>query len=136
MSYRTPDDATDAEDDDSIRYDVAIVGGGPAGCAAGVLAARYGLETVVFDRGNSSLARCAFLENYLGFPGGIDVQTFIELIQAHAEEAGCTLVRELVSAVDWRSGRRGAGQRSGRNQPTVRSKTRRNQMNRGRLGSP
>lgn len=49
-------------------YDVVIVGGGPAGCSAGVFTGRYGLDTVIFDRGRSSLRRCAYLENYLGFP--------------------------------------------------------------------
>lgn len=81
-------------------YDVAIVGGGPAGCSAGVFAAREGLETVVYDRGRSSLRRCAHLENYLGFPGGIDIDTFYELIHAHSEAAGCDLRRDLVESVE------------------------------------
>jgi hypothetical protein len=81
-------------------YDVAVVGGGPAGCSAGVFAARAGLETVIYDRGRSSLRQCAHLENYLGFPGGIDVETFYELSHAHAEAAGCELRRDLVESVD------------------------------------
>ncbi|MFC7129513.1 FAD-dependent monooxygenase [Haloferax chudinovii] len=81
-------------------YDVAIVGGGPTGCSAGVFTGRYGLDTVVFDRGRSSLQRCAYLENYLGFPGGVDVETFYGLIHDHVEAAGCDLVSELVEAVE------------------------------------
>ncbi|MCO8267868.1 NAD(P)/FAD-dependent oxidoreductase [Haloferax sp. AB510] len=84
----------------AFDYDVAIVGGGPTGCSAGVFTGRYGLDTVVFDRGRSSLQRCAYLENYLGFPGGIDIETFYELIHDHVEEAGCDLVPELVEAVE------------------------------------
>ena len=80
--------------------DVAIVGGGPAGCSAGVFTARYGLETVVFDRGRSSIRRCAHLENYLGFPAGIDVGTFYGLVHDHAEAAGCSVVPDLVESVD------------------------------------
>ncbi|RKD95721.1 FAD-dependent monooxygenase [Halopiger aswanensis] len=95
---------TDADDDAAITaaetdVDVAIVGGGPAGCAAGVFTARYGLETVVFDRGPSSLRRCASLENYLGFPCGIEIETFLELAQAHAEQAGCQLRNDMVESV-------------------------------------
>jgi len=79
---------------------VVVVGGGPAGCSAGVFTGRYGLDTTVFDRGNAALQRCAYLENYLGFPAGIGVETFHELMHAHAEEAGCDLVPETVVSVE------------------------------------
>ncbi|WP_276256466.1 thioredoxin reductase [Halomontanus rarus] len=80
--------------------DVVVVGGGPSGCAAGVFTTRYGLETVVFDRGNAALRRCAYLENYLGFPAGIDVDTFYGLIRAHAERAGCDVVSDRVESAE------------------------------------
>ncbi|WP_049926060.1 FAD-dependent oxidoreductase [Halopiger goleimassiliensis] len=89
-------------DSDAIDYDVVVVGGGPAGAAAAVFTARYGLETVVFDRGNAALARCAFLENYLGFPAGIDIDTYYALAHAHVEENGGELVPETVTTVDRR----------------------------------
>ncbi|WP_336330697.1 NAD(P)/FAD-dependent oxidoreductase [Haloarcula sp. CGMCC 1.2071] len=80
-------------------HDVVIVGGGPAGCATAVCTARYGLDVVIFDRGNSSLRRCAFLENYLGFPAGIDIKTFYELMHAHVAEAGCEIVSDMVESI-------------------------------------
>ncbi|WP_424000400.1 NAD(P)/FAD-dependent oxidoreductase [Haloarcula salina] len=99
-----PGDSADAEErgdsGGAFDYDVAVVGGGPAGCSAGVFTAREGLSTVVFDRGRSSLKRCAHLENYLGFPAGIDVETLYNLFHAHAETAGCTLVSDMVTTVD------------------------------------
>ncbi|POG57190.1 FAD-dependent oxidoreductase [Haloferax marisrubri] len=79
--------------------DVAVVGGGPAGCAAALCTARDGLDTVVFDGGDASLDRCAFLENYPGFPGGIDVATFRGLLHDQVREAGATLVTETVESV-------------------------------------
>lgn len=81
-------------------YDVVVVGGGPAGCSVGVFTARYGLETAIFDRGNSSLGRCAYLENYLGFPAGIDIETMYGLMHDHAEEAGCAVIPDTVETVD------------------------------------
>jgi choline dehydrogenase-like flavoprotein len=90
-------------DETGDGYDVAIVGGGPAGCSAGVFTAREGLSTVIFDRGRSSIRRCAFLENYLGFPSGIDIETLYDLMHGHAETAGCTIVPDLIESVD-RSG--------------------------------
>jgi hypothetical protein len=80
--------------------DVVIVGGGPAGCSTAVFTARYGLDTLVFDRGHSSIRQCAFIENYLGFPGGIDVETFYAMSQAHAERCGATVVEDMVTRVD------------------------------------
>ena len=81
-------------------HDVVIVGGGPAGCSAGVFCARDGLDTVIFDRGRSSIQRCAHLENYLGFPAGIDIETFYELMHDHVETAGCELIPDLVGSVE------------------------------------
>ena len=80
--------------------DVAIVGGGPAGCSAGVFLAREGFDTVIFDRGRSSIRKCAYLENYLGFPDGIDIKTFYGLMQDHVREAGCDLRSDLVESVE------------------------------------
>jgi hypothetical protein len=82
------------------EYDVAIVGGGPAGCSASTFTAREGLETVIFDRGRSSIKRCAYLENYLGFPEGIDIETFYDLMHDHVDAAGCDLVADLVESVE------------------------------------
>jgi len=81
-------------------HDVAVVGGGPAGTSAAIFTARYGLDTVVFDRGRSSLARCAVLENYLGFPGGVDVGTFYDLAHDHVEWAGAGVIDDLVERVE------------------------------------
>jgi hypothetical protein len=85
---------------DADEYDVAIIGGGPAGCSAGIFTAREGLDTVVFDRGRSSIRQCAYLENYLGFPRGIDIETFYDLMHDHATTAGCEMVSDLVETVE------------------------------------
>lgn len=54
-------------------YDVAIVGGGPAGLAAAVYGASEGLKTVMVEReapgGQAGLS--SRIENYLGFPSGL-----------------------------------------------------------------
>src|SRR6202167_2612707 len=53
-------------------YDLAIVGGGPAGLAAAVYGASEGLKTVIVEReapgGQAGMS--SRIENYLGFPSG------------------------------------------------------------------
>jgi len=93
-------DAGDGDGGGLERRDVVVVGGGPAGCSAGVFTARYGLDTLVFDRGSAALRRCAFVENYPGFPGGVDVPTLLDLFRDHAREAGCDRVEDTVEAVE------------------------------------
>jgi len=51
-----------------MDYDVAIIGGGPAGLSAAIYAARGGLKTVVFEKGliGGQIVLTADLENYPG----------------------------------------------------------------------
>jgi hypothetical protein len=84
----------------AFDHDVCVVGGGPAGSSAAVFTAREGLDTVVFDRGNSSLRQCAYLENYPGFPAGVDVETAYDLFHDHVREAGGEVVDDLVASVE------------------------------------
>ncbi len=54
-------------------YDLAIVGGGPAGLAAAVYGASEGLRTVLIDAEapGGQAATSSLIENYLGFPVGL-----------------------------------------------------------------
>ena len=54
-------------------YDVAIVGGGPAGLAAAVYGASEGLRTLLVERTawGGQAGSSSRIENYLGFPGGL-----------------------------------------------------------------
>ncbi|MFQ3294581.1 MAG: thioredoxin reductase (NADPH) [Halobacteriales archaeon] len=71
------------------RYDVAIVGGGVAGLSAATFTARHDLDTVVLDAGRSILNRNAHLENYPGFPAGVNGRLLLDLMREQAEGAGC-----------------------------------------------
>ena len=54
-------------------YDLVIVGGGPAGLAAGVYGASEGLSTVMIERDapGGQAGSSSRIENYLGFPVGL-----------------------------------------------------------------
>ncbi len=58
---------------DTSFYDLAIIGGGPAGLAAAVYGASEGLHTVMVEReapgGQAGMS--SRIENYLGFPSGL-----------------------------------------------------------------
>jgi len=54
-------------------YDLAIMGGGPAGLAAAVYGASEGLRTVLIEQSapGGQAGTSSKIENYLGFPGGV-----------------------------------------------------------------
>lgn len=54
-------------------YDVVIIGGGPAGLAAGVYGASEGLKTLLIERRapGGQAGTSSRIENYLGFPAGL-----------------------------------------------------------------
>lgn len=90
--------AKDPEPTDTA-YDVIIVGGGASGLAAGVFVSRYGLETLILDRGQSAIRRSYCIENYLGFVG-IDPETFLAIGREHARFEGCEIVDDLAVEVE------------------------------------
>lgn len=74
-------------------YDLAIVGGGPAGLAAAVYGASEGLKTIVLERiapGGQAVGS-AKIENYLGFPTGLSGTELAERATLQAQKFGVQL---------------------------------------------
>jgi len=84
------------------HYDVIVVGGGVAGLSASVFTARADLTTLVLDAGGSILRRNAHLENFPGFPAGINARQLLDLIGEQAERAGTDRRLATVDAVERR----------------------------------
>jgi thioredoxin reductase len=84
-------------DTDSTTAEVAVIGGGVAGLSAGVFTARADFDTLVIDAGGSILRRNAHLENFPGFPAGIDARLFLDLLREQADRAGCRRVDGTVT---------------------------------------
>ncbi|MFC4986423.1 FAD-dependent oxidoreductase [Saliphagus infecundisoli] len=80
--------------------EVCIVGGGVAGLAAAIFTARAGLGTLVVDGGESILARNASLENYPGFPDGVDARRYLEMVREQSRAAGATFELGRVTRVE------------------------------------
>jgi len=71
-------------------YDVAIVGAGPAGLAAGVYAASEGLSVLMLDGRafGGQAGASARIENYLGFPTGITGMALMARAYTQAQKFG------------------------------------------------
>lgn len=82
-------------------YDLAIVGGGPAGLAAAVYGASEGLHTVIIEReapgGQAGMS--SRIENYLGFPSGLSGGDLARRAVAQALRFGVEILapQEVVS---------------------------------------
>ncbi|MDR3686732.1 MAG: thioredoxin-disulfide reductase [Coriobacteriia bacterium] len=72
---------------------IAIIGGGPGGLAAALYAARGRANTVVFERGipGGQIITTDWVENYPGFPGGINGAELGDLMTKQAEEHGAII---------------------------------------------
>lgn len=75
-------------------YDVAIIGGGPAGLTAALYAARAGLSTVVFERGvtGGQMATTDQVDNYPGFPEGIGGAELAMKMEEQARRFGAEIL--------------------------------------------
>ena len=71
-------------------YDMIIIGGGPGGYTAALYAARAGLDVVLLERlsAGGQMALTAQIENYPGFPEGIDGFALGMQMQEQAEKFG------------------------------------------------
>src|SRR5262245_4563063 len=83
-------------------YDLVIAGGGPAGLAAGIYAAREGIDAIIVEA--SALGGQAGIsdriDNYPGFPDGISGAELAERFVAQARRYGVELLSGVsVSAI-------------------------------------
>jgi thioredoxin reductase (NADPH) len=75
-------------------YELAIVGGGPAGLAAAVYGASEGLRTVLIEREapGGQAGQSSRIENYLGFPAGLSGADLARRAVAQAKKFGAEIL--------------------------------------------
>jgi thioredoxin reductase (NADPH) len=82
-------------------YDLAIIGGGPAGLAAAVYGASEGLHTVIIEReapgGQAGMS--SRIENYLGFPNGLSGGDLARRAVVQAQRFGVEILSQEAVAV-------------------------------------
>lgn len=85
------------------KYDVIIIGGGPAGLTAGIYSARYHMKTIIFSKNIGGTASTA--HKICNFPSYTNIKGF-ELMQRfikHVESLKVPIVYEEVSKIEKKS---------------------------------
>ena len=83
-------------------YDMVIIGGGPGGYTAALYAARAGLKTIVLEKlsAGGQMALTQQIDNYPGFPEGVDGFELGEKMQQQAQRFGAETEYAEVYSVD------------------------------------
>src|SRR5439155_3095747 len=89
---------------------IAIIGSGPAGYTAGIYAARANLEPVLFEGGGALIEPITLpggqlmitteVENYPGFPDGIQGPELMDLFKRQAVRFGTKVVTADVTGIE------------------------------------
>jgi thioredoxin reductase (NADPH) len=84
------------------HYHCILIGGGPAGLTAGLYACRGGLSTLLVEKlfVGGQITTTHLLENYPGFPEGVEGMQIGLLMQQQAERFGLKTAYEEVTALD------------------------------------
>lgn len=90
----------------TLPFDVAIIGGGPAGLTAGVYCARSGMRALLVERAllGGQVSLCSSIENYPGFPSGIAGVELAGRFEDQARKFGVEIVWGDVQKIEIEGG--------------------------------
>jgi thioredoxin reductase (NADPH) len=83
------------------KYEVIIIGGGPAGLTTGLYTSRAGLKTLLIERGifGGQIVNARQVDNYPGFPEGISGFELASLMHEQAIKYGLETINATVTAI-------------------------------------
>ncbi len=86
-----------------MRNNVLIIGAGPAGYTAAIYAARANLDPILFEGSapGGQLMITTDVENYPGFPVGVQGPEMMMLFRQQAERFGTRIVTDTIDRVDF-----------------------------------
>lgn len=86
-----------------VDFDLVIIGGGPAGLAAGLYAARAKLNAVLLEKvaPGGQILITDWIENYPGFPEGISGPDLVNRLTEQVSKFDLKIINEAVLGVDF-----------------------------------
>ncbi len=83
-------------------YDIIVIGGGPAGLTAAIYAGRAARKTLVLGSmmSGGQITTTNSIENYPGFPGGINGFELAMNFVKQAQEFGAEIINEAAAKID------------------------------------
>ncbi len=90
------------------KYDVVIIGGGPAGLTAGLYASRAKLNSLLIEKGlvGGQIANAEQVENYSGFPEGVSGIELGQLMHQQAIKHGLKIVSAEAIGIELQEGQK------------------------------
>lgn len=87
---------------DNKSYDIIIIGGGPAGMTAGLYASRAELKTLLVEKMimGGQMMTATLVENWPGYPGGIQGPELMGRFQEHCVEFGLKTMTGEVEKIE------------------------------------
>ena len=87
------------------RVKCLIIGGGPAGYTSAIYASRAALSPVLYEgmEPGGQLTTTTIIENYPGFPGGVDANKLMSDMKEQASMLGADIRNGAVTSVDFDS---------------------------------
>ena len=83
-----------------LKYDVIIIGKGPAGLSAALYTARANLRTLIIGKNDSALRKAAKIENYFGFSNAVSGEFLLDEAEKQVLKVGTEIVDDEVVSIE------------------------------------
>ena len=87
--------------EESMKYDVVIIGSGPAGISASLYTKRANLSTLIISKDAGILTKVRKIENYYGFSQPVQGEDLQKAGEEQAKRLGVEIIKEEVVAINF-----------------------------------